>query len=91
YKTIEKSTFHTTHTRNTPTPRSATPTSNQHHTKCHATRNHTQLDSRICSLFMQNRNKCGIKETKARTLSRKCLRIWRFWKQTQNHFPENVA
>ncbi|WP_230468322.1 hypothetical protein, partial [Gardnerella vaginalis] len=36
-------------------------------------------------------NKCGIKETKARTLSRKCLRIWRFWKQTQNHFPENVA
>ncbi|WP_205727568.1 hypothetical protein, partial [Gardnerella vaginalis] len=52
YKTIEKSTFHATHTRNTPTPRqqphwhrtNITPNRiphqipHQHHIKCHATR-----------------------------------------------------
>ncbi|MFU0540553.1 hypothetical protein, partial [Gardnerella vaginalis] len=29
-------------------------------------------------------NKCGIKETKAGTLARVCLRIWQFWKQMRD-------
>ncbi|MFU0553810.1 hypothetical protein, partial [Gardnerella vaginalis] len=29
-------------------------------------------------------NKRGIKETKTRTFSRDCLRIWRFWEQTRD-------
>ncbi|WP_220473291.1 hypothetical protein, partial [Gardnerella vaginalis] len=34
--------------------------------------------------FSKYDNKCGQKETKARTFSRDCLRIWRFWKQTRD-------
>ncbi|MFW0893734.1 hypothetical protein ACJV45_01720 [Gardnerella sp. Marseille-Q9181] len=76
YKTIEKSTFLTTHTRNTPTPHqhqtgtAQTSQQTEYHTGATSNAtlqdNRTQLTSRVCSLFDP------------------------FGKQKQEHLPEIV-